>query len=593
MTSEATHAKADEKATGSAPSNFIREIIEADRQAGKHNGRVVTRFPPEPNGYLHIGHAKSICLNFGLAREFGGKCNLRFDDTNPTTEDMEYVEAIQRDVKWLGFDWGDGLYFASGYYDKLYDFAGELIKRGKAYVCSLSEEDIRKYRGTVMEPGTPSPYRERSVEENLDLFRRMRAGEFPDGAHILRAKIDMASSNMKMRDPPLYRIRHATHYKTGDAWCIYPLYDFAHSLSDWIEGITHSICTLEFENNRELYDWFLEALDLPNRPQQIEFARLNLTSTVMSKRKLLELVGKKHVAGWDDPRMPTITGMRRRGVTPEALRQFCERVGVAKNNSTVELALFEHVLREDLDRRSPRVLAVLKPLRVVIENFPEGKAEELLAPYFPPEAKREGSRVLPFSRVLYIERDDFMENPPKDFFRLAPGKEVRLRYAYVIRCNSVVKDEATGEIVELRCSYDPETRGDAAGGGGAGARKVKGTIHWVSAEHAHKAEVRLYDRLFMSDAPGASGGDVMAELNPNSLVTLKDCLVEPSLAKAGPGEHFQFERLGFFFTDPADSKPGAPVFNRTVQLKDTWANRGAATATATGTGTSTDAGTAT
>jgi len=595
MTSEATNGKAGEgdasKASGSAASNFIREIIEDDRKAGKHKGRVATRFPPEPNGYLHIGHAKSICLNFGLAREFGGKCNLRFDDTNPTTEDMEYVEAIQRDVKWLGFDWGDGLYYASGYYEKLYELAVELIKRGKAYVCSLSEEDIRKYRGSVTEPGTPSPYRDRSVEENLDLFRRMRAGEFPDGAHVLRAKIDMASPNMKMRDLPLYRIRHATHYKTGDAWCIYPLYDFAHSLSDWIEGVTHSLCTLEFENNREVYDWFLQALDLPERPQQIEFARLNLTSTVMSKRKLLELVSGKHVSGWDDPRMPTIAGLRRRGVTPEAIRELCERVGVAKNNSTVELALFEHVLREDLDRRSPRVLAVLRPLRVVIENYPEGQVEELEAPYFPPEAKQEGSRKLPFSRVLYIDRDDFMEDPPKDFFRLAPGKEVRLRYAYVIRCTSVVKDEATGEIVELRCSYDPETRGDGGGGSsGAGGRKVKGTIHWVSAEHAHKAEVRLYDRLFLSDAPGSSGGDVMAELNPNSLVALRDCLVEPSLAKAGPGEHFQFERLGFFFTDPVDSKPGAPVFSRTVQLKDTWAKKGAGTSAGASASAGTGAG---
>lgn len=561
---------------GSDAKNFIREIIDRDLESGKHK-TVVTRFPPEPNGYLHIGHAKSICLNFGLARDYGGVCHLRFDDTNPTTEDVEYVQAIQRDVRWLGFDWGEKLFFASGYYDKLYEFAEELIRRGKAYICSLNEEDVRKYRGTITEAGIESPYRNRSVEENLDLFRRMKKGEFQDGAHVLRAKIDMANPNMKMRDPPLYRIRHAHHYKTGDTWCIYPLYDFAHALSDWIESITHSICTLEFENNRELYDWFLEALELPKRPQQIEFARLNLTYTVMSKRKLLELVGDKHVSGWDDPRMPTLAGMRRRGVTPEALRDFCDRIGVAKNNSIVEFALFEHVLRENLNQTVPRVMCVQKPLKVVIENLPDGYSEELDAPYFPVEMKREGSRKVPFSKVLYIERDDFMLDPPKDYYRLAPGREVRLRHAYVIRCEQAITHPETGEITELRCTYDPASRNE-----GAQTKRIKGTIHWVSAEHSKEVEVRLYDRLFQNEEPGSSGAGITTELNPNSLTVLRDCRAEPSLIHAKGGERFQFERLGFFFADPIDSKEGAPVFNRTVGLKDTWAkvaSRAAAPAT--------------
>ncbi len=566
-------------------SNFIREIVEADLASGRRS-RVVTRFPPEPNGYPHIGHAKSIHLNFGLARDFGGVCHLRFDDTNPTTESLEYVEALERDVRWLGFDWADKLFFASDYYERLYRYAVQLIEAGKAYVDSLNEEDIRKYRGTAFEPGKPSPYRDRSVAENLDLFERMRAGEFPDGAHVLRGKIDMSSPNLKMRDWPFYRIRHAHHYRTGDTWCIYPLYDFAHCLSDLIEGITHSICTLEFENNRELYDWIVDAVletekgggPLPaSRPYQYEFARLEVTTIMTSKRKLLQLVDGKHVSGWDDPRMPTLAGLRRRGVTPEALREFCERVGVAKNNSTVDIALLDHVLREDLNLRLPRVLAVLRPLRVVIDTWPEGKVEEIDAPYWPlttgetpvPPAQpvdvkdKQGSRPMPMSRVIYIDRDDFMESPPKDYHRLAPGREVRLRHSYVIRCESVVKNEA-GEVVELRCSHDAATRGaDPVG------RKVKGTIQWVSAEHALEAEVRLYDRLFTIDSP-ASAADFIAELNPTSLVTVRG-MVEPSLARAAAGDRFQFERLGFFFVDPIDSKPGAPVFNRTVPLKDTWA----------------------
>jgi glutaminyl-tRNA synthetase len=550
----------------SASTNFIRDIIDADLASGRKK-RVVTRFPPEPNGYLHIGHAKSICLNFGLARDYGGVCHLRLDDTNPETEDMEYVEAIEEYVRWLGFDWGDKKFFASDYYERLYQYAEQLILAGKAYVCSLSEEEFKQYRGSAYEPGKPSPYRSRSVEENLDLFRRMRKGEFPDGAHVLRGKIDMASPNMKMRDWPFYRIRHSTHYRTGDAWCIYPLYDFAHCLSDLIEGITHSICTLEFENNRELYDWIIEAVgakDPASRPHQTEFARLNLSYTVMSKRKLLELVEKKHVAGWDDPRMPTLAGLRRRGVTPEAIRELAERVGVAKNNSTVDLALFEHVMREDLNLRAPRVLAVLRPLKVTLTNWPAGEVETIDAPYWPADVGKSGSRPVPFSGELYIDRDDFLESPPKDWHRLAPGREVRLRHAYVIKCESVVKD-ASGEITELRCSVDRATRGAEPAG-----RKVKGTIQWVSAAHALDAEVRLYDRLFSTEAPGASG-DPIAELNPNSLVTMTGCKLEPSLAQAKGGERFQFERLGFFFVDPIDSKPGKPVFNRTVALKDTWA----------------------
>jgi len=550
-----------------APSNFLRDLVQRDRAAGKHGGRVVTRFPPEPNGYLHIGHAKSICLNFGLARDFGGVCHLRMDDTNPETEDIEYVEAIKTDVRWLGFEWNDKLFFASDYYEKLHDYAVQLIRAGKAYVCSLNEEDIRAYRGTVTEPGRESPYRNRSVEENLDLFARMRAGEFPDGAHVLRAKIDMAHPNMKMRDWALYRIRRESHYRAGDTWCIYPLYDFAHCLSDLIEGITHSICTLEFESNRELYDWIVEAVGATNpdvRPHQHEFARLNLTYTMMSKRKLLELVGKKIVNGWDDPRMPTLSGLRRRGYTPEAIRELCDRVGVAKNNSVVDVALLEYVLRDDLDKRSPRVMGVLRPLRLVIETLPEGAVEELDAPLWPAEMGREGSRKLPFSRVLYIDRDDFMESPPKDYHRLSPGREVRLRHGYVIKCERVVKDEK-GDIVEIVCSHDPASRGEATPGG----RRIKGTIHWVSAAHAVTAEVRLYDRLFLSEQP-VIAEDMMKDFNPDSLVVVQ-AKVEPGLAAAKAGERFQLERLGFFFVDPVDSKDGAPVLNRTVGLKDSWA----------------------
>jgi len=546
------------------PRDFIREIVDADLAAGRHQ-RVVTRFPPEPNGYLHIGHAKSICLNFGLAQDYAGVCHLRFDDTNPTTEDKEYVESIQNDIRWLGFDWGEHLYFASDYYERLYQFAEELIEKGLAYVCDLSEDEISEYRGSISEPGRPSPFRERSAAENLDLFRRMRAGEFPDGSRVLRAKIDMANPNMKLRDPLLYRIKHAHHYRTGDAWCIYPFYDFAHPLSDALESITHSICTLEFENNRDIYDWLVEHVDAPARPRQYEFARLSMTHTVMSKRKLLELVQKKLVAGWDDPRMPTLAGMRRAGVTPEAIRKFAARIGVAKNNSTVEVELFEHTLRDDLNEKSPRVLCVLRPLKVVIENYPEGQTEELAAGYWPHDIPKQGSRLVPFSRELYIDRDDFMENPPKDFFRLAPGREVRLRHAYVIRCDQVVKNEA-GEVVELRCSYDPATKsGDGA------TRKVKGTLHWVSALHAVDVEVRLYDRLFATQVPGAESGDPLKDLNPRSLEVVRNAKAEPSLATAIAGDRFQLEREGFFFVDPVDSKPGAPVFNRTVALKDTWA----------------------
>ena len=545
-------------------SNFIRDLVQADQASNKYGGRVVTRFPPEPNGYLHIGHAKSICLNFGLALEFNGACHLRFDDTNPTTEDLEYVESIQRDVRWLGFDWSDKLFYASDYYQKLFDFAVELIRRGKAYVCSLSEEEIRKYRGSISEPGTLSPHAARTVEENLDLLERMRKGEFPDGAHVVRARIDMANANMKLRDPPIYRIRHAEHYRTGKDWCIYPLYDFAHCLSDWIEGITHSICTLEFENNRDLYDWFLLALDLPNRPEQTEFARLNLTYTMMSKRKLLQLVEEKLVNGWDDPRMPTIAGLRRRGVTPEALRAFCERIGVSRNNSLVEVALFEHTLREDLNLRAPRVLAVLRPLRVVVETWPEGHVETTDAPYWPADVGKEGTRPVPMSRVIYIDREDFLEAPPRDYFRLAPGKEVRLRHGYILRCERVIKDKATGEITEIICSHDPTSRGEGEGAG----RKVKGTIHWVSAAHAIEAEVRLYDRLFTVEQPAASGAEIKDELNPASLVTVR-AQIEPSLATARAGELFQFERSGFFCVD-LDTMPGKLVWNRTVALKDSW-----------------------
>jgi glutaminyl-tRNA synthetase len=551
--------------------DFIREIITADRKAGKHGGRVVTRFPPEPNGYLHIGHAKSICLNFGVAGDYGGVCHLRFDDSNPAGESLEYVESIQRDVRWLGFDWGERLFYASDYFERLYAIAVDLIRRGKAYVCSLSDEQIREFRGTISEPGRPSPFRERSVEENLDLFERMRAGEFPNGAHVLRARIDMAAANMKMRDPLLYRIRHVPHYRHGTSWCIYPLYDFIHCLSDAFEGITHSICTLEFESNRELYDWIVAHADAPHRPRQYEFARLNLTYTVMSKRRLLQLVQGGHVSGWDDPRMPTIAGLRRRGYTPEGIRAFCDRIGVAKNNSTVEVALLEHCIRDDLNPKSPRVMAVLRPLRVVIENYPEDRTEQLDAPYWPHDIPKQGTRQVPFSRELFIEREDFMLNPPKSFHRLTVGGEVRLRYAYVIRCHDVVRDSATGDVVELRCTYDP-----ASHGGDAAGRKVKGTIHWVSQRDSVEAEVRLYDRLFNMESPGAGDGEFIGDINPSSLVTITTARLEPSLATARAGDRVQFERHGFFFVDPVDSRDGRPVFNRTVPLKDTWAKLQAA-----------------
>ncbi|RIK40471.1 MAG: glutamine--tRNA ligase [Chloroflexi bacterium] len=553
--------------------DFIRAIVAEDQRTGRYGGHVVTRFPPEPNGYLHIGHAKSICLNFGIALENGGRCHLRFDDTNPTTEDMKYVEAAQRDIRWLGFDWGEHLYFASDYFDIFYECAVQLIKDGKAYVDSLSEEEIRDYRGTVTEPGRESPYRNRPTEESLELFECMRDGEFPDGAHVLRAKIDMSAANMKMRDPLLYRIRHAHHYRTGDKWCIYPMYDFAHPLSDAIEGITHSICTLEFENNREIYDWVIDNCKLPPkpypRPYQYEFARLNLDYTVMSKRKLLELVNGGHVSGWDDPRLLTIAGLRRRGVTPEAIRDFAERVGVARTNSRIEMSLLESCIRDDLNTRAPRVMAVLRPLKVVITNYPEDQIEEFDAPYWPHDVPKEGSRPVPFGRELYIERDDFMEEPPRGFFRLAPGREVRLRYAYVIRCDEVVKDPQSGEILELRCSYDPASKGGATADG----RKVKGTIHWVSAAHAISAEARLYDRLFTEPNPDdvEEGKDFKEYLNPNSLQILQGARVEPSLANAGPGARYQFERQGYFVVDTVDSRPGALVFNRIIELRDSWA----------------------
>ena len=547
-----------------AASDFIRDIVARDLEAGKNGGRVVTRFPPEPNGYLHIGHAKSICLNFGVAAENpGGVCRLRFDDTNPTREDVEYTQSIVEDVRWLGYDWGEHLYYASDYFDRLYDYALQLIRAGDAYVCSLSAEEIREYRGTLTEPGRDSPYRGRSIEENLDLFQGMRAGEFEDGAHVLRAKIDMASPNLNMRDPVLYRILKATHHRTGDGWCIYPMYDFAHGLSDSIEGVTHSLCTLEFEDHRPLYDWILDRLEVDCHPQQIEFARLNLNYTVMSKRRLLELVGKGYVAGWDDPRMPTISGLRRRGYTPEAIRSFCERVGVTRRDNVVDVALLEHCIREDLNRQATRVMAVLRPLRVVIDNYPEGQVEELDS-VNNPEDPDVGSRKVPFSRALYIERDDFMEDPPKDFFRMAPGREVRLKDAYYVTCVDVVKDPATGEVVELHCTYDPETRGGQSSDG----RKVKGTSHWVSADHSIEAEVRLYDRLFSVPDPDPS--DLGAHLNPGSLEVLASSRLEPSLAGAAPGSGYQFLRQGYFCVDP-DSTPKRLVFNRTVALRDSWA----------------------
>ncbi|MFQ5997528.1 MAG: glutamine--tRNA ligase/YqeY domain fusion protein [Dehalococcoidales bacterium] len=546
--------------------DFIRDIINEDLRTGKYGGRVHTRFPPEPNGYLHIGHAKSICLNFGIAADFNGLCNLRFDDTNPIKEEQEYIDSIIEDVRWLGFDWGDRLYYASDYFEQMYEYAVQLVKAGKAYVDELSPEEIRDYRGTLTEPGRQSPYRDRSVEENLDLFRRMRAGEFPDGSRVLRAKIDMTSRNLNMRDPVMYRILHAEHPRTGSKWCIYPMYDWAHGLEDSIEGITHSICTLEFEDHRPLYDWFLDELGVYH-PQQIEFARLNLTYTVLSKRMLLELVQGGYVSGWDDPRMPTISGLRRRGYTPESIRNFSRRIGVAKTASTIDIALLEHSLREDLNRHAQRVMAVLRPLRVVIENYPEGQVEEMDA-VNNPEDPALGTRKVPFSRVLYIERDDFREDPPNKFFRLAPGREVRLRYAYFITCVDVVKDKVNGEVVELRCTYDPATRG----GDSPDGRKVKATLHWVSAEHALEAEVRLYEHLFSREDPTdvEAGTDFKAYLNPNSLEVLTSCRVEPSLAGARPGDRYQFERQGYFCVD-TDSSAGKIVFNRTVPLRDTWA----------------------
>ena len=550
--------------TGTLPTNFIQNIINEDAKTGKHGNRVHTRFPPEPNGYLHIGHAKSICLNFGIAAENGGLCNLRFDDTNPSKEEVEYVDSIQEDVRWLGFDWGDRMYYASDYFPRLFEYALQLIRMGKAYVCDLTAQQIREHRGTLTEPGKNSPFRDRSVEENLDLFNRMKAGEFTDGSKTLRAKIDMSSPNINMRDPVLYRILRATHHRTGDAWCIYPMYDYAHPLSDAIEKITHSICTLEFEDHRPLYDWCVETLDI-YRPQQIEFARLNLTRAVMSKRKLRELVEQKQVSGWDDPRMPTISGLRRRGFTPEAIRDFCERIGVAKSNSTVDYELLEHCVREDLNLRAARAMAVLRPLKIVIDNYPAGQVEELEAENNP-ENPEMGSRKLPFSRELYIEQDDFMENPPGKFFRLAPGREVRLKHAYIIKCEQVVKDEQSGQIVELRCSYDPETKS----GGAASGRKVKGTLHWVSAAHAKPVEVRLYDHLLMEDEADGAEETAGSRMNPESLTVLKQAMVEPSLAEAVMGSRFQFLRHGYFCLD-TDASPGAPVFNRIVSLRDSWA----------------------
>jgi glutaminyl-tRNA synthetase len=567
MKDTAPEKGAPEAAEPARASHFVRDLIDEDMRTGRFDGRVHTRFPPEPNGYLHIGHAKSICLNFGMAQENGGKCNLRFDDTNPTKEEVEYVESIMRDVRWLGFDWENRLFYASDYFDQLYAWAVQLIQSGDAYVCDLSAEEMRAYRGNLTEPGKDSPYRKRSVAENLDLFERMRAGEFPDGTRTLRAKVDMAAGNLNLRDPVLYRILHASHHRTGDAWCIYPMYDWAHGQCDSIEGITHSICTLEFEDHRPLYDWFIERLGIYH-PQQIEFARLNLSYTVLSKRKLLQLVREGHVSGWDDPRMPTIAGIRRRGYTPEAIREFAERVGVARKESVVDIALLEFCVREDLNRRAPRAMAVLHPLPIVIDNYPEGQVEEMEA-VNNPEDPGAGMRQVPFSRVIYVEREDFMEDPPKQFFRLAPGREVRLRYGYFIKCVGVVKDAQTGEVVELHCTYDPATRGGNAPDG----RKVKATLHWVSAAHAVPAEVRQYDRLFTVENPNEEheGKDFKSYLNPRSLAVLTGCWVEPSLAQATPGAHYQFERLGYFCVDLVDSAPGHLVFNRTVPLRDEWA----------------------
>ncbi len=547
--------------------DFIREIVADDQRAGRHEGRVHTRFPPEPNGYLHIGHAKAICLSFGVADEFGGQCNLRFDDTNPAKEDVEYVDAIQDDVRWLGFDWGDRTFYASDYFERMYGYAERLVAGGRAYVDSLSADEIREYRGTLTEPGRNSPYRDRPVEESLDLFRRMRAGEFPDGAHVLRARIDMASPNINMRDPTLYRIRHASHHRTGDRWPIYPTYDYAHPISDAIEGITHSLCTLEFEDHRPLYDWVVEQIRedpaVRSRPRQIEFARLNLNYTVMSKRKLLALVEERLVAGWDDPRMPTLAGLRRRGCTPEAIRDFCTRIGVAKKENVIDVALLEHTVREDLNARAQRALAVLRPLKVVIENYPAERTEEVAA-VNNPEDTAAGTRPVPFSREIYIERDDFMESPPKKFFRLSPGSEVRLRYAYILKCERAITD-GSGAVVELRCTIDAGSLT-----GATSSRRVKGTIHWVSVAHARDAEVRLYDRLFRSEDPAGEGRDPLTDLNPDSLQVLTGCKVESMLAAAAPGRGFQFERQGYFCVDP-DARPDLPVFNRTVTLKDAWA----------------------
>jgi glutaminyl-tRNA synthetase len=544
--------------------DFIREIVAQDLVSGKHGGRVLTRFPPEPNGYLHIGHAKSICLNFGIAQEYGTRANLRFDDTNPTKEDIKYVNGIQADIKWLGFDWGSGLFYASDYFEELYGYAVELIRKGKAYVDSLTADEIREYRGTLTEPGRESPYRNRPVDENLDLFARMRAAEFPDGAHVLRAKIDMRSGNINMRDPVLYRIRRATHYRTGDAWCIYPMYDYAHPISDALEGITHSLCTLEFEDHRPFYDWVLDNTSVQAHPQQIEFAKLNVSYTMMGKRKLIEMVQGNHVSGWDDPRMPTLSGLRRRGYTPESIRNFCDRIGVAKRENLVDIANLEHAIREDLNVRAPRVMGVLNPLKVVIENYPDDRFEDVDV-INNPEDPAAGTRKVPFAKVLYIEREDFMEDPPKKFFRLSPGAEVRLRCAYFIRCTGVVKDPATGAITELRATYDPATRG----GDSPDGRKVKATLHWVAATHALEAEVRLYDRLFTVEDPAAEE-NYLDRLNPRSLEVLRAAKVEPSLAAAPAGARYQFERLGYFCVDP-DSTDGRLVFNRTVSLRDTWA----------------------
>ena len=550
------------------PSHFIQHIVEDDLKTGKFGEKKVqTRFPPEPNGFLHIGHAKSICLNFGLAAQFGGRCNLRFDDTNPIKEEDKYVQSIIEDVKWLGFDWEDRLFYASDYFEQLFEYAVQLVKGGKAYVDDLSADEIREYRGTLSEPGKDSPYRNRTPEENLDLLQRMRAGEFDTGAKVLRAKIDMASGNLNFRDPVLYRILKASHHRTGDKWCIYPMYDWAHGQSDSIEGITHSICTLEFEDHRPLYDWFLDQLKIYH-PEQIEFARLNLSYTVLSKRKILQLVNENHVTGWDDPRMPTLSGLRRRGYTPESIREFCDRIGVAKANSTADLALLEHCIREDLNKRALRVMAVLRPLKVVIENYPEGQMEELEAENNP-EDPAAGTRKVPFSRELYIEQEDFMEDPPKKFFRLGPGREVRLKHAYIIKCEKVIKDGQTGEVTELHCTYDP----DSKSGGATAGRKVKGTLHWVSAQHAMNAEVRLYNTLFDTPDPGneKEHPDFTECLNSESLEVLKGCQLEPHLAKAQPGDYYQFLRMAYFTVDAVDSQPGAPVFNRTVTLRDAWA----------------------